>query len=150
MHTHSACNCIHLRRHLRSHEPMHTFRHRFSGAASPAPPLRCCCSLFSSGDGRRYFEGYWHLCLAMHIAQHQAKVPESYYIFEHPAPALSWQQDVTQDIPGSRSAVFDQCMLGLKDPDGRPLKKRTKVMSNLLPLLSELVHWPADLAQDTR
>ena len=57
VHTHSACNCIHLRRHLRSHEPMHTFRHRFSGAASPAPPLRCCCSLFSGGDGRRYFDG---------------------------------------------------------------------------------------------
>ena len=48
VHTHSACNCIHLRRHLRSHEPMHTFRHRFSGAASPAPPLRCCCSLFQA------------------------------------------------------------------------------------------------------
>ena len=74
----------------------------------------------------------------MRIAQHQSKIADSYFMFEHPAAALSWKQDVVQGIPGVGSIGFDQCMLGLKDPDCQLLKKRTKVMSNLLPLLSDL------------
>ena len=49
---------------------------------------------------------------------------------------------MVQGIPGAGSIGFDQCMLGLKDPDCQLLKKRTKLISNLLPLLSDLQKHP--------
>ena len=42
---------------------------------------------------------------------------------EHPASATSWKQDVITDLaalPGVYAVTFDQCMLGLKSPSGRP------------------------------
>ena len=51
---------------------------------------------------------------------------------EHPASAISWKQDVSTDLaalPGVYAVTFDQCMIGLKSPSGRPMRKRTRILT---------------------
>ena len=56
-----------------------------------------------------------------------------FFVFEHPATAKSWQTDVVRNVMamhGVRVATFDQCCYGLVGPSGRPMRKRTKFLTN--------------------
>eukprot|EP00973_Karenia_brevis_P030395 4190336-Karenia_brevis.AAC.1 len=56
-----------------------------------------------------------------------------FFAFEHPASATSWNAPSVihaQSQAGVHSVTFDQCMLGLRSPSGRPLRKRTRVLTN--------------------
>lgn len=59
----------------------------------------------------------------------------SYFCFEHPHRAGSWQRDCVKAIgglDGTFAVSFDQCQAGLVAPgeNPRPIKKRTTLMSN--------------------
>ena len=40
------------------------------------------------------------------------------------------------DLIGVKKVHFDQCALGLKAPDGRPMKKRTTLMTNSIEIVN--------------
>ena len=79
-------------------------------------------------------EGMWHLNLTMDMIKNQL-ANNDFYVFEHPHRAVSWETQVVQDTccerNGCQKVVFDQCMLGLKGPDGKLLKKRTVFATNI-------------------
>ena len=56
------------------------------------------------------------------------------FCLEHPATATSWSEPKVMEIlamPGVRIVTFDQCRFGLKSPSGSPIKKATKLMTNM-------------------
>ena len=55
------------------------------------------------------------------------------FVFEHPANATSWDEPevlAVAALPGVEITIVDQCMLGLTSKSGKPMRKRTKIMSN--------------------
>ena len=59
------------------------------------------------------------------------------FVLEHPAPASSWERPKAQALlatPNIRATNFDQCATGLLSPSGAPMKKRTKLLSNVGPI----------------
>ncbi|CAK9094170.1 unnamed protein product [Durusdinium trenchii] len=56
------------------------------------------------------------------------------FIFEHPGGASSWQSPgvgrVLQQIPEARIIGFCQCRFGLVAPDGQPMQKVTRFLTN--------------------
>ena len=81
-------------------------------------------------------EGFFHLLLVTFLLAYHVK-NGGYYLFEHPDRASSWKVPALVELPGE-IRVIDQCMTGLKSPDGVPLKKRTKIKTNIPWLLAEL------------
>ena len=80
-----------------------------------------------------YEEGLTHLTHAMNIAKQQV-VNGRYFAFEHPASSSAWKEDVVVDVgklPGVQTVDFDQCLLGLVSFSGKPMRKRTRVMTNV-------------------
>lgn len=64
----------------------------------------------------------------------QQHVRGRFFILEHPAPASSWSTPRAQRLQqyaGVRGTNFDQCAVGLKSPSGAPMKKKTKLVSNI-------------------
>ena len=60
---------------------------------------------------------------------------------EHPAGASSWKEDSTQAVvtlPGTYTALFDQCQFGLTSPRATPLKKQTRILCNNVRLFHAL------------
>ena len=60
------------------------------------------------------------------------------FIFEHPWKATSWQRQPLVELAGLDgvgSIDFDQCCTGLVGPNGQPIKKRTKLLTNIPPVL---------------
>ena len=60
-------------------------------------------------------------------------------LHEHPAGATSWR-DIDLNISrffliGYACTVFDFCLQGCVDPEGLPVRKRTRLMSNCKPIL---------------
>ena len=56
------------------------------------------------------------------------------FILEHPAPASSWSLPKARGLltrPGVIETNFDQCAVGLVSPGDEPMKKRTKLVSNI-------------------
>ena len=57
------------------------------------------------------------------------------FLLEQPSSASSWQlpviQDVMRRVPDVFLISFPQCRFGLRDPQGRPLLKRTKFLTNM-------------------
>ena len=74
-------------------------------------------------------EGVWHLGVSMGMAKEQC-TNRRYYLFEHPKNAFSWQTQLVDTVPGEE-VLFDQCMVGLVDPEGNPLNKGTKIKTNM-------------------
>ena len=63
------------------------------------------------------------------------------FAHEHPASASSWKEDSTQAVatlPGTYTALFDQCQFGLTSPCGTPLKKQTRILCNNVRLFNTL------------
>ena len=55
------------------------------------------------------------------------------FVLEHPASARSWDMPsmlALRNRPGVVRVTFDQCRLGLRDLQGRPLRKRTSIATN--------------------
>ena len=78
------------------------------------------------------------LDLGMLCANVQVKGNRKFF-FEHPTYASSWKRaSVTEvaDLIGVKKVHFDQCALGLKAPDGRPMKKRTTLMTNSIEIVN--------------
>ena len=67
------------------------------------------------------------LCIAQGRAQRK-------FVFEHPSGAASWKkssvQQVLREVPGARIVNFAQCRFGLQAPNGKPLQKLTKFLTN--------------------
>ena len=56
------------------------------------------------------------------------------FIFEHPETSMAWTRPNMQDVgrwKGVFEVVFDQCMTGLVSPKGTPIKKRTRLLTNI-------------------
>ena len=62
------------------------------------------------------------------------------FLFEHPAQASSWKKSSVlkvRTLPGVFTVTFDQCVYGLQDVEGNPLKKSTTLMSNMQSVWNE-------------
>ena len=62
------------------------------------------------------------------------------FLFEHPDGASSWKKPSVSSmhlLPGVFAVCFDQCRYGLKDPEGKPLKKPTRLLSNMISVWNE-------------
>ena len=82
--------------------------------------------------------GIYHLDVAVSLMKFQVD-HNNFYIFEHPERSLCWQRENLKDVPGEE-VVFHQCMVGLKapGPDGLPIKKPTKIKTNVPHLVNAL------------
>ena len=95
----------------------------------------------------KWAEGMLYLTHAMDCAlqQHQHG---RFFIFEHPARATSWNQDVVKrvmQLPGVFTVLVDQCMLGLRSKvHGVPMRKRTRLMTNSHFLASRFANYKCD------
>ena len=81
-------------------------------------------------------EGLWHLMVTCALITYHVKCG-GFYIFEHPDKATSWSVPALAKLPGE-TRVIDQCSVGLQAPDGLPIRKRTKIKTNIPWLISEL------------
>ena len=110
-------------------------------AAMLSPPCTAYSRLQDLSKDKRD-EGLFHLKmkesqgllkLSMQIAEVQIK-KGNYFIFEHPASAVSWQQSCVSKIASRKMVscvVFDQCRFGLQSKVHQiPHKKSTKFMTN--------------------
>ena len=75
-----------------------------------------------------------HLQFAMDLVIKQGQAGRK-FVFEHPSGAASWQTDIVQRVvkevlPEARVVRFAQCRFGLCAPNGQPLQKLTKFMTN--------------------
>ena len=62
-----------------------------------------------------------------------------WFIFEHPWRASSWQREslvALAALDNVCSVDFDQCSTGLAGPNGQPIKKRTKLLTNIPSIMS--------------
>ena len=69
------------------------------------------------------------------------------FFFEHPATATSWGLPEVLSVArmsGVYAVNFDQCMLGLQAPSGRPFKKRTRILTNSVRLATSLARFQCD------
>lgn len=69
------------------------------------------------------------------------------FFFEHPATATSWALPAVVNVArktGVFAVNFDQCMLGLQAPSGRPFKKRTRILTNSVRLATALARFQCD------
>ena len=56
------------------------------------------------------------------------------FVFEHPTKATSWKHPSLQSLTGMygvESIDFDQCATDLRGPNGQPIRKRTRLVSNM-------------------
>ena len=110
------------------------------------PPCTALCGLMTSNWTRmtkasreqKCTTGIYHLDVAVSLMKFQVD-HNSFYIFEHPVGSLCWQRENLKDVPGEE-VVFHQCMVGLKapGPDGLPMKKPTKIKTNVPNLVNAL------------
>ena len=62
------------------------------------------------------------------------------FILEHPGPASSWDLPSVQEmmgLPGAQVASFAQCRYGLRGPEGKLMRKHTKLLSNIPQIMTE-------------
>ena len=62
------------------------------------------------------------------------------FILEHPAPASSWELPCVQEmmaLPNAQVARFAQCRYGLRGPEGKLMRKHTKLLSNIPHIMAE-------------
>ena len=55
------------------------------------------------------------------------------FVHEHPVHASSWKEPSVANLMGQDGVMtvdFDQCKVGLRSPDGRPMRKRTRLLTN--------------------
>jgi hypothetical protein len=82
--------------------------------------------------------GIHTLDIAIWVAAFQQRTGRA-FIFEHPAGAASWKRDNMKQLLSqgqsqlltTQDSIFDQCMFGLKSPNGVPMRKRTTLRSNI-------------------
>ena len=56
------------------------------------------------------------------------------FVFEHPWKASSWKLPAVTEflcLDGVATIDFDQCATGLQGPNGQPIEKRTRLMTNM-------------------
>ena len=64
-----------------------------------------------------------------------------YFLHEHPAFASSWQEEAMMELEkevGVFTSIIDQCMYGSETPEGEPIKKPTKFITNSVELGKQL------------
>ena len=99
---------------------------------------------------QKWGEGMGHLEFSMGIAESSVRRPRT-FMFEHPQRASSWKQECVQrveNLEGVGSVCFDQCMLGLRAPNKKLMKKRTKILSNNQWLLRTLQNFQCDRSHE--
>ena len=75
-------------------------------------------------------DGIWFLLLSVAIAKYQDD-HGNYYMLEHPAKSTIWNRPEVTSLRGE-CVEFDMCMMGLATPKSHtPLKKATKIKTNL-------------------
>lgn len=74
-----------------------------------------------------------HVDFGMDLCIAQGK-DQRKFVFEHPSGAASWKKETVQrvleEVPGARIISFAQCRFGLQAPNGQPLQKLTKFLTN--------------------
>ena len=89
----------------------------------------------------RWETGMLHLRHSMECARVQIH-RKAFFAFEHPGRATSWREAIVKDVEnlsGVYLVEFDMCMLGLVSKVARkPIRKRTKLMTNSLRLANAL------------
>ncbi len=86
---------------------------------------------------RRQSEADSHLVFTMQCCELQDDSGR-WFVHEHPSGARSWQHPRVQRVlqrPGVAVVDFDQCTTGLRSPGGLPMRKRTRLMSNVAGIL---------------
>ena len=64
-----------------------------------------------------------------------------YFLHEHPAYATSWQEAAMKELEAESGvfiSVIDQCLYGAEGPNGDPLKKPTKFITNSSEMIKQL------------
>lgn len=86
----------------------------------------------------RWQQGMTYLEHSMRCAVIQVQAGQ-WFMFEHPSRATSWTQECVQrvhDLPGVTTVDLDLCMVGLRSKvNGIPMRKRTRIMTNSIPLI---------------
>lgn len=79
-------------------------------------------------------EALTYINISIQIPSEQARAGRG-FAFEHPDTATSWAtlalKQAWQQIQGSQLARFDHCRFGLTSPRGEPMKKATKLWTNM-------------------
>ena len=74
-----------------------------------------------------------HLDFSMDLLIEQGQSGRK-FVFEHPSGAASWSRHsvlrVMEEVPDAKIVSFAQCRFGLKAPNGQPLQKLTKFLTN--------------------
>lgn len=74
-----------------------------------------------------------HVDFSMELCVEQGKNQRK-FVFEHPSGAASWKKEsvqrVLEEVPDARIIGFAQCRFGLQAPNGQPLQKLTKFLTN--------------------
>lgn len=74
-----------------------------------------------------------HMNFCMMLCRHRSQ-RNRLFLLEHPSTASSWRlpsvEDVCATVPNCQVVSFAQCRYGLKSPDGRPMRKLTKFLTN--------------------
>lgn len=100
-------------------------------------PLQALFNLHKMSEAEkeaRFKEANVLLDFSMALAMVQMR-KGAYFCFEHPQKASSWQRHTVQAVANSAGTFcvdFDQCQTGLRapEPDCRPIRKRTRLMTN--------------------
>ena len=81
-----------------------------------------------------------HLEFCIELYREQLKHGR-YFLHEHPAFASSWQEAKMQELEkeaGVCTSVIDQCLYGCETPQGEPIKKPTKWITNSAEIAKQL------------
>ena len=81
-----------------------------------------------------------HVAYSCELCVEQARSGRK-FVFEHPSGASNWREEAIQnllvEVPDARVISFAQCRYGLRAPDGRPMQKLTKFLTNSKAIIEE-------------
>ena len=100
----------------------------------------------------RMQEARGYLQHSMHAAKTQ-HLKHRMWMYEHPWKASSWKLEEiesVQNLPGVYTVDFDMCACGMLSPAGIPVKKRTRIMTNSISLISALEKKQCDKSHEHR
>lgn len=95
-------------------------------------------------------KGYVFHAMQAAVIQHNLK---RHWMYEHPWKASSWQLLEVQHVrnmPGVYSVDFDMCSCGMVSPHGKPVKKRTRILTNSHCLACQLAERQCDRSHEHR
>ena len=99
---------------------------------------------------KKWDEGVHHVDISMTGASLQLKKKKK-FMYEHPERAKSWELPQVKAVrahPSVLAVEFDQCMLNLRAPNNKLMKKRTRIMTNCVWLARTLSSYQCDRSHE--